>query len=66
MRTTFSGISIALRALQAQQASLDVTSHNVANANTPGFSRQTAVLSALAGPAPMLSGVSNGQYGTGC
>lgn len=67
MRTTFSGISIALRALQAQQASLDVTSHNVANANTPGFSRQTAILSASkAYPVPMLSGgVSNGQYGTG-
>lgn len=67
MRTTFSGISIALRALQAQQASLDVTAHNVANANTPGFSRQTAVLSTTrAYPVPTLTGgVSNGQYGTG-
>ncbi|MGI6149908.1 MAG: flagellar hook-associated protein FlgK [Limnochordia bacterium] len=67
MRTTFSGISIALRALQAQQASLDVTAHNVANANTPGFSRQSAVLSSSrAYPVPMLSSsVSNGQYGTG-
>ena len=67
MRTTFSGIAIALRALQAQQTSLDVTGHNVANANTPGFSRQRAVHKASQPyPMPMLAGgVSGGQYGTG-
>ena len=67
MRTTFSGIVIALRALQAQQTSLDVTGHNVANANTPGFSRQRAVHRASQPyPMPMLAGgVSGGQYGTG-
>ena len=30
----------------AQRTALDVTSHNIANANTPGFSRQQAFMSA--------------------
>ena len=34
------GIEIGRRALQAQQASLNATGHNIANANTPGFSRR--------------------------
>ena len=55
MRTTFSGIAVALRALQAQQVSLDVTGHNVANANNPNYSRQTAIHSAgKPYPTPML------------
>lgn len=67
MRTTFSGISIALRALQAQQTSLDVTGHNVANANNPNFSRQSAIHAATRPfPTPMLGYTpSGGQMGTG-
>lgn len=67
MRTTFSGIAVALRALQAQQVSLDVTGHNVANANNPNYSRQTAIHSAgKPYPTPMLGYTpSNGQLGTG-
>ena len=34
------GIEIGRRALQAHQTALQVTSHNIANANTPGFSRR--------------------------
>lgn len=37
-------LSIALSALQAAQTSLAVTTNNVANANTPGYTRQRAVL----------------------
>jgi len=44
MRTTFFGIEIGRRALQAQRLGLDVTGHNIANANTPGYSRQIARL----------------------
>ncbi|MGZ4202297.1 MAG: flagellar hook-associated protein FlgK, partial [Thermoleophilaceae bacterium] len=44
--STFFGLETTLRGLLAQQAALDVTSHNVANANTPGYSRQTALLGA--------------------
>lgn len=44
MRSTFAGLNIVTRGLAAQQLSLDTTSHNVANANTPGYSRQTVNL----------------------
>ncbi len=35
-------LETARRALQAQQIGLSVTSHNIANATTPGYSRETA------------------------
>ena len=37
-------IGIGLSALRAAQAGLTTTGHNIANVNTPGFSRQQAVL----------------------
>ncbi len=40
MSSTFSGLEIAKRALYTQQSALYTTSHNIANANTPGYSRQ--------------------------
>ena len=40
-------INIALSGLNANKASLDVTAQNVANVNTPGYSRQQAVMNAL-------------------
>ena len=44
--SSFFGLETALRGLRAQQAGLNVASHNVANANTPGYSRQRAVTEA--------------------
>ena len=44
--STFGGLNTALRGLLAQQRALDVTSHNIANANTEGYTRQEAVLNA--------------------
>ena len=44
--SSFMGLQTSLRALLAQQAALDVTSHNIANANTVGYTRQEAVLAA--------------------
>lgn len=44
MRTTFFGIEIARKALYSYRTALDVTSHNVANAQTKGFSRQEVTL----------------------
>ncbi len=44
-------LSTAKDALLAQQLALDVVSHNIANVNTPGYSRQTAELTARQ-PAP--------------
>ncbi len=40
----FGGIQTALTALRAQQQAQLVADHNVANANTPGYTRQEAVL----------------------
>ncbi|TXK80952.1 flagellar hook-associated protein FlgK [Paenibacillus sp. N3.4] len=40
MRSTFGGIEISKRGILTQQAALTTAGHNVANANTPGFSRQ--------------------------
>ena len=37
-------LSIAVQALQAEQGALSVTTNNIANVNTPGYSRQVAVL----------------------
>jgi flagellar hook-associated protein 1 FlgK len=41
--STFNGLNIALRGLTAQQRALDVVSHNIANVQTPGYSREEAV-----------------------
>ncbi len=37
-------LSIAVQALQANQGALNVTTNNIANVNTPGYSRQVAIL----------------------
>lgn len=42
--STFTGLQTALRGLLASQQEIDLTGHNIANANTPGYSRQTANL----------------------
>src|SRR6201992_188221 len=44
--STFMGLQTALRGLIAQQEALDITGHNIANANTLGYSRQEVVTSA--------------------
>lgn len=38
--STFSGINLTSKALAAAQRSMEVTGQNIANANTPGYSRQ--------------------------
>ena len=44
MSSLFGSLSIALSSLLAQQAALETTSQNIANLNTPGYSRQRPVL----------------------
>ncbi len=46
MSNLFSGINLAYQAMLAQQQAMEITEHNVANANTPGFRRQGVMLSA--------------------
>jgi flagellar hook-associated protein 1 len=40
MRSTFHGLETARRGMFTQQSALYTTGHNIANANTPGYSRQ--------------------------
>ncbi|MGZ4343829.1 MAG: flagellar basal body protein, partial [Solirubrobacteraceae bacterium] len=65
---SFTGLQTALRGLTAAQAQIDTTSHNIANANTPGYSRQQVDLTQS--PSMTLTGLSIGpsdgiQLGTG-
>ena len=62
MSETFLGITSALRGLEAQQSAMNTTSHNIANANTPGYSRQIATMSTTD---PLLQVGVAGELGTG-
>ncbi len=65
MSSTFSGISTALSSLIAQRTALDVAGQNIANANTPGYTRQRADLGAVTGSqVPSMFATSDG-VGTG-
>lgn len=57
----FSGLNTALRGVQAHQSALDVTSHNISNVDTDGYTRQQVVF----GAAPSLLIDSIKQDGTG-
>lgn len=67
MRATFFTLEMARTALQAHQRATDVAGHNIANANTRGYSRQVLQLAANAPYAlPDLTSPSQvGQVGTG-
>src|SRR3954471_7953687 len=60
--STFMGLQTSLRGLLAHQQAIDTTSHNVANANTEGYSRQEASLSAT--DALKVVGVGAGGIGS--
>ena len=65
---TLQGLQTALSGLLAEQQSLDVAGHNIANSNTEGYSRETAVLQTNEPMViPALSAVTGegGQLGTG-
>lgn len=67
MTNILQGLNIALRSMLSHQIAIQVTEHNVANATTPGYRRQEAILSAAQPYTyPSLRGqVSPGQLGTG-
>lgn len=44
MRATFAGLNTMVRGIMANQLSLDTTGHNITNAGTEGYSRQTVTL----------------------
>lgn len=67
MRGTFMGIETARRSIQVHRLSMDITNHNIANANTEGYSRQQAVASASEPYANVIpqAKMTYGQVGTG-
>ena len=67
MTSTFHGLETARRAMAAQQAALLTTGHNIANANTPGYTRQRVNLQTSESyPAASLNRPQiPGQIGTG-
>lgn len=67
MMSTFGGIELGKRAIQTQQKSLDVSGHNIANANNENYSRQRAIQSATSPYtlASMYNSTGAGQVGTG-
>lgn len=64
MRSTFSGLNTVVLGLAAQKMSLDTVGHNIANANTTGYSRQRVNL-ATATPQTVYSGNGSVQVGNG-
>src|SRR5947209_3092623 len=66
--STFFGLETTLRGVLAHQQAIDTTSHNISNANTPGYSRQEATLGATPAFSQLDGFVANGPYmalGTG-
>jgi flagellar hook-associated protein 1 FlgK len=60
MSTLFSALGLAQQSLQAQQLGLEITQKNIANINTPGYSRQRLNLT----PAdPVGSGIASASTG---
>ena len=61
------GIEVARKALQANQYGMDVTAHNIANANTEGYTRQRVMLGTTQPfPSPEWNRpLLQGQLGTG-
>lgn len=64
MSSTFGGFNTVTRGLAAQQVALDTVAHNVANANTTGYSRQNVNL-VTTNPQTTYSGNGSYQVGTG-
>jgi flagellar hook-associated protein 1 len=60
MPTLTSGISTALQAILTHSQVLEITEHNVANASTPGYRRQSAILTAA-----VPNSINGADYGSG-
>jgi flagellar hook-associated protein 1 FlgK len=67
MRSTFTGLETSKRSLFVQQAALQTTGHNIANANTQGYSRQVVnmVASAPLEAVGLMRSAVPGQMGQG-
>ena len=64
MSSTFGGFNTVVRGLYAQQACLDTVGHNISNANTQGYSRQSVNL-VTTSPENLYGLYGNNQKGSG-
>lgn len=64
MGSTFSGLNAVIRGIYSQQVALNTVGHNIANANTEGYSRQTVNMSTT-NPETVYGGGYVYQLGTG-
>ncbi len=62
IKSSFFEFNVAISALSTSQSNMQITSHNIANANTKGYSRQYGIQSAKK-PMTYLDG--RGMYGAG-
>jgi flagellar hook-associated protein 1 FlgK len=67
MSGLFSTFNVAKRGMSAQQKAIDVTTHNISNANTEGYSRQRATMETTKpfGMPTLNNAMGVGQLGTG-
>ena len=64
MSSAFGGLNTVVRGLMAQQISLNTVGHNISNASTDGYSRQSVnLVSSL--PEPLMGSNGQMQLGTG-
>ncbi|MHC1759577.1 MAG: flagellar hook-associated protein FlgK [Negativicutes bacterium] len=64
MSSAFGGLNMVMRGLMSQQVALNTVGHNISNANTEGYSRQSVSLSA-AMPETIMGLNGKMQQGTG-
>lgn len=66
MAGLFSTFNTATSGLSSQQKAIDVTSHNISNANTEGYSRQRAIMESKSPyDSPSINSAAGAQVGTG-
>ena len=58
--STFTGLQTALRGILAHQQAIDTSGHNIANANTEGYSRQSTTMQTTGA---LLTPVAGGYIG---
>ncbi|MDK2903477.1 MAG: flagellar hook-associated protein 1 [Clostridiales bacterium] len=65
MSSTFYGLQIGKSAINLQQQALNVTAHNIANAGTPGYTRQQVISEAIVPPSTLGMGYIYGRWQVG-
>ena len=62
MASTFFGLSISYKGLQAAQTSITTSAHNLSNINTEGYTKQSAELKAAVSCLIDADNINTGTY----